>query len=1293
MVKIMKNIYNKIKNSLVSFLWVSFIASTTMVHADDTEVFYSVNVSKPNLLFLLDLSGSMLEGVDEANTEKQKHVVDREINSPWSDGYQMWRKNGTGGNHYLWRWSLIFDKKRMNAVQFNNMGIPKNAKITKAYVQFTASRRDTSDAEMNVYVENSSNADSFYRNNNYSGWDRIIGTNRTLFSPIKWDVPNWDRADKADAQRTPDLKDYFQIIVDKDDWKPDNGIAILIDGVKGERRAKSFNWRGRFPSHPELHVEYETQETVSKTRLEVMQNAMRRVLSDAPSNVNVGLMKYSSKEYDVYKKDGEEVWIGDEDHLSHNVGGVVFPVTDINAFVAPVTKGFDDRDNLPNPGERATVRDYLPTIVDTWDAYGSTPIVDSLYEAALYFRGEKMHYGKDRNNTAAATSGILNGGSYVFDGHPQVATGSHPSTYIGGAEINKTVMFDGRANIADAKYISPIVSSCQANYIVLMSDGGASGGEHFAAAVSGDLDYAPLSRSDLTVEFKASYLRGGACPKHDGSYGTSGTCGPELTEFLATHDQSPYEDKQTVKTFTIGFGNGLRANDKKYLKDLATYVGKSPNYYDADDEDTLAKAFRKILSEISQPSGTLASPGYSVNIKNGLSHERDIYIPVFDRKNSSVWSGNLKKFKIVDKGDNRVIQGANDKDAVDELGGFTNDAHDIWSESPEADGADGKDILKGGFATHLDDPEGRLLVSNLTSNKELIAEENLLSPTNDKITDALLGFAPNTLSQTIKSRLINYIRGWKRGDPSSQKARKHMGDMLHSEPLVITYKAGDADGSGKEQYLFAATNEGYLHAIDTATGKEKFAFMPKELLRNIDPQFREAGTAVDHKYGIDGTLTYWKNEDHVYVYFGLRRGGRSYYALDVTNIDEPKLLWMKTASSSSSDALYTLGQSWSAPYLARVGMADGTKREVVIVSGGYDEKDDRDDLEASEKINATMGNDVFIFDALDGTLIWSLRKNMSNSMITNSIPGGARILDVNNNGLIDRLYFADTGGNVWRLDLSEKLDSAGTKDNKSKLIKLASLGGADENARKFYNEPDVSVMRPSGKTIFAVSVGSGFRAHPMNKTIEDRFFVIKDVSPNAPLKSTGEGKYEAITLSDLAEVNVEEAPNGKVTLTQIEFDNASKIKKGWSVKLPANGEKVLATSVTFNGSVVFTTLVPKALTSGEGIDQCAAPATYGRLFALDILSGKAGLNLKKEVDEKDLTDNDIVTVPISKVIPGKPHLIFNPPSLDEEKDANNKVIKTTCAHPVDVRVGKKRSQVTGYDACKLESLYWNDPRN
>ena len=48
-----------IKHTIKIFLAVSSLVVASITNADDTEVFYSINVSKPNLLFVLDNSGSM----------------------------------------------------------------------------------------------------------------------------------------------------------------------------------------------------------------------------------------------------------------------------------------------------------------------------------------------------------------------------------------------------------------------------------------------------------------------------------------------------------------------------------------------------------------------------------------------------------------------------------------------------------------------------------------------------------------------------------------------------------------------------------------------------------------------------------------------------------------------------------------------------------------------------------------------------------------------------------------------------------------------------------------------------------------------------------------------------------------------------------------------------------------------------------------------------------------------------------------------------------------------------------
>lgn len=1019
--------------------------------------------------------------------------------------------------------------------------------------------------------------------------------------------------------------------------------------------------------------------STKKSRLDVLKEAVQSVLESAPDNVNIGLMRFGPGSNAVrfwpYSGWWNEYYTTTESKRTRGVNGVAFPLTDINALAREVIPTSSDVYGLPSyPGVNETVRTYISKVVNDWSASGGTPLVDALYEAALYYRGEKMRYGFD-----------------APDG--ETGVGAHPSTYSGNI-ITSDIWKSTRSYNNTPNYISPISSSCQANYIVLMSDG---------QPTYYDIKDYPDTWGTANGPF-AQFLQGKGgssdlaaavptCANYPSGF-SAGKCGPELARYIADNDNnSEIEDIQTIKTYTIGFGANLSQKAQNYLKSLETIdddpdTGKvEDGYFNAAKPEDLAAAFKEILDEVVMPKGTLASPGYSVNVKSGLEHEKSIYIPVFDRKNTSRWSGNLKKFKLVSVNDRRLIYGKNDKEAMDELGGFTGDAFDLWSDSSTPDG---KNILKGGVADKFTNPDSRNLYSNITSSSDLTAAGNQLkeSNTSSNITNSMLGLAAES-THAYRKKIINFIRGWQEGNYDSGAdpkgiPRKQMGDMLHSEPYVYTYAEG-------QQTIFAATNEGFIHAFDTETGDEQFAFMPKELLKNIEPQLRNEGTAIDHLYGIDGAINLWHDtkEGKVYLYFGLRRGGRSYYALDVTDVNSPQFMWR---INNEDEGYSKLGQTWSVPYLGKVGMgSDGETKEAVIFTGGYDPVEDRDidgepgTLEsASSVVETTMGNDIFIADARNGgngrSPLWSLQQEFP-GVITDSIPGGVRYLDTNYNGIVDRMYFGDTGGHVWRLDLSENI---GDSAKPSKLTLLASLGGTGSDSRKFYAEPDVAVMKLNGKTVFIVSIGSGYRAHPLDKSIDDKFFVLVDNSPYKPIDADN---YTTITKDLLANLIISDAGSGaSISLP----DGTIKDHRGWIVSFPEQGEKVLSTALAFDGNITFTTLIPDALLTGVGIDRCAAPAVQGRFYAINVLTGKAGLYLNNDEPDPDspeagqaIPDTEVRSQAVSKEPPGNPQVVFNELKVDEATG--------TCEHPVDIRIGKKLSQVTGYDTCRLESVYWSAP--
>ncbi len=127
----------------------------------------------------------------------------------------------------------------------------------------------------------------------------------------------------------------------------------------------------------------------------------------------------------------------------------------------------------------------------------------------------------------------------------------------------------------------------------------------------------------------------------------------------------------------------------------------------------------------------------------------------------------------------------------------------------------------------------------------------------------------------------------------------------------ITYNATTKtlDSTNREDYVLFGTTQGLLHVVDAISGEEKFAFVPNEMVENqkqafVKPDATTGGTnklfygvdapwVVYSEYVIDssGKLTVGVGKNSLkgkqYAYGGLRMGGRSYYALDLSNINSP----------------------------------------------------------------------------------------------------------------------------------------------------------------------------------------------------------------------------------------------------------------------------------------------------------------------------------------------------------------------------------------------------------------------
>ena len=146
----MKTLLKNITLSCKTFLALSVLAASVGTYADDTEVFYSVNVSKPNLLFVLDISGSMSTIVSTTPATSTNNTVIRTVAVSGDDGIQ----EGSGGTIITNGTSFTIDDNNgatsSTRFRFINIDIPQGANITDAYIQFEASSGDNQNAKFDI---------------------------------------------------------------------------------------------------------------------------------------------------------------------------------------------------------------------------------------------------------------------------------------------------------------------------------------------------------------------------------------------------------------------------------------------------------------------------------------------------------------------------------------------------------------------------------------------------------------------------------------------------------------------------------------------------------------------------------------------------------------------------------------------------------------------------------------------------------------------------------------------------------------------------------------------------------------------------------------------------------------------------------------------------------------------------------------------------------------------------------------------------------------------------------------
>jgi type IV pilus assembly protein PilY1 len=810
-----------------------------------------------------------------------------------------------------------------------------------------------------------------------------------------------------------------------------------------------------------------------------------------------------------------------------------------------------------------------------------------------------------------------------FDSAQKTSFYNHLYTFnpVGGTPLRNSLDSIGRMyKGTSTTYSDPVQYACQKNFAILATDG--YWNDSFTGL--GDVDgVAGVSRPSLDGSKTPNTLADVAYHYYHTDLRTSCTTSDVCTNNVppsgvnaATDDTAQH---QHMTTFTIGLGvDGTLTYDPAYktstsgdyfnikqgpanwpvpasnaqetIDDLwhAAVNGRG-TYFSTKDPSALEDGLRRALSSIDSATGSGAAAATS-NLQP-TTGDNYIYVATY---RTLKWDGEVSAYTVdLSSG---AISGAATWQAEPllraKIGAAGNtDTRVIYT-------ANGNTRTK--FATGTD---------GLTAAQLALFDTSKLSQ--------YAGWSASQKSAASSASLVNYLRGQDRYEDQERDLsygsyerlyrdrEKVLGDIVHAQPIYVKappydftddgYAAFKSSNAARAATLYVAANDGMLHAFDGATGQERWAFVPPQLLGNLW-RLADANYANDHRFYLDGPLAMsdakisgtWKT-----VLVGaLGKGGRGYYALDVTDPADPKPLWDFTADDNAN-----VGYTYGTPFITK--LANGTW--VAVVTSGYN------NVPEGSKYGAADGRGyVFVLNLADGSVL----KTISTGVGSIGNPSGLARLNVktpefSTNNTAVAAYGGDLTGVMWRFDLD-----AGT------ATKLADFGPG----KPIMAAPEIAEVE--GKRAVYFGTGRYLGQGDLDDAGTQTLYGIKDdgstvVTSNSQLVGqTATGSEATRSISGNA------------------VDWSSKF--GWYVDLPDTGERVTLDPQLYFGTLVFATTVPS-------ISACQ-PGGYSWLYQLNFATGG---NVKTNTPGGLKFTSPVVGVTVSKLPSGTP--IIHPVTADGKK--------------------------------------------
>jgi len=830
----------------------------------------------------------------------------------------------------------------------------------------------------------------------------------------------------------------------------------------------------------------------------------------------------------------------------------------------------------------------------------------ALYELYKYFYGLSPYAGSSTGNPEAD-----------FAGNVQRLTGA-------GQGLTSGFAFDP----ATGRYVSPM-QTCAKNYVIYIVNNANNTG------IAGFQTYETTSA-------------GAALPPTPIDFWDD-----EWGRFLFKKQITTY----VIDVYNPTDKNGDNAAYSLSLMSLAKQGGGK--YYTASSKAQILSAIYQILDEIQAVSSSFAAANLPASANQRTYDVNQVFIGMFQPDPSSLprWFGNMKEYQLAATAAGAVsLVDVNGLQVVNPLTGFvTSCAQSFWTVDTSAyplsgvtpaqpywsivpvtpqplgtcpgasgysDLPDGPIVEKGAAAEVLrmgNNPGSAATWSPATRNILTLSSTSPTGPSSTPTTPVAFTAASSGLSQS----LVNFTRGYDVNDENGNgltdgtnglaaESRPSIhGDVVHSQPVAVNY------GSGQGVVVYYGANDGMLHAINGANGQELWSFVAPEFFPRLNrlmtnsPTINYWGTPsgitptpTSKDYFFDGSFGLYQDATnaHVWIFPGMRRGGRMLYGLDVTTANSPKVLWRVgcpdlTDNTGCSTNMTNIGQTWSTP---RVAFLSGysTTKPVVIVGGGYDPCEDTNwpnPPAATPACTPTTGNAVYVLDAATGTQLAKLATD-------NAVAADITLLDMNFDGYVDYAYAADTGGHLYRISFVNGSSTlTGVAAAQWTITKVAYTADPSGNRlRKFLYAP--AVFPNNGQVYLAI--GSGDREHPLQgqypytyagitgiSGVQNRFYLFLDDPTSSTLynldDASSTGHMADCTLASNC-TGVSVVPGGSL--------------KGWFMTLNRHGtdEQVVSGAAIAAGMVSFGTNRPIPSSTGT----CATILGEARGYWVNLLNSQ-----------------------------------------------------------------------------------------